>query len=123
MITRKPYTADECLLILKLREDGCQANEIAEKTGRTVNAIYSFFQHYKDGNLPLRQVDKAFKEREAAVAGPKEQVAPVPVKQKTLDDFSPREMIKHLYGKGYRIINGEIYQVVKTKINLSDIIR
>lgn len=45
-----------------------------------------------------------------------------PVKEKTLDDFSPRELIKNLYDRGYRIENGRLICIVHQVVNVNDII-
>lgn len=49
-------------------------------------------------------------------------VSPAPVKEKTLKDFSPREIIKYLYDLGYRIEDGKLVCFVKQTVNLKDII-
>ena len=43
------------------------------------------------------------------------------VKQKTLNDFTPREIIKHLYDLGYRIENNKLYVVTRREVKLSDV--
>lgn len=42
-------------------------------------------------------------------------------KDKTLDDFTARDMIRHLYKLGYRI-DGTLYCLVKQSVNVKDII-
>ena len=39
--------------------------------------------------------------------------AKAPVREKTLKDFQARDMIKHLYGMGYRIENNQLICLVK----------
>ena len=41
---------------------------------------------------------------------------------KTLDDFTPREIIKHMYRLGYRIEDNQLVCIVKQKVNVKDII-
>lgn len=41
---------------------------------------------------------------------------------KTLKDFSPRDMIKHLYDLGYRIENNRLVCIQKAYVKLEDII-
>lgn len=43
-------------------------------------------------------------------------------KEKTLDDFSPRDIIKHLYKLGYRIEDNKLVCYVKQQVNVKDII-
>lgn len=51
------------------------------------------------------------------------QLKPVePVREKTLDDFQPRELIKHLYKLGYRIEDNRLVCYVRQTVNVKDII-
>jgi hypothetical protein len=43
------------------------------------------------------------------------------VQTKTLDDFTPRQIMKHMYKLGYRV-KGELIRIVEQKICLNDII-
>ena len=43
------------------------------------------------------------------------------VRTKTLDDFTPRQIMKHMYKLGYRV-KGELVRIVEQKICLNDII-
>jgi hypothetical protein len=43
------------------------------------------------------------------------------VQTKTLDDFTPRQIMKHMYKLGYRV-KGELVRIVEQKICLNDII-
>lgn len=45
---------------------------------------------------------------------------PLPAKQKTLSDFSEREMIRYLYTKGYRIHEGKLAVEQTVKVNEDD---
>ena len=47
---------------------------------------------------------------------------PVVVKEKTLKDFTAREMIKHLYNMGYRIDNNQLVVLQKVPVKVNDII-
>lgn len=43
-------------------------------------------------------------------------------KEKSLNDFMPREIIKHLYNLGYRIEDGKLVCYVRHNVNVKDII-
>lgn len=47
---------------------------------------------------------------------------PAVVKEKTLKDFTAREMIKHLYNMGYRIENNQLVVLQKVPVKVNDII-
>ena len=117
----KDYTTTELAEIKSLLKDGLNYNEVAELMGRTKKSIT---------NLVVRQgwTHGRFKESSDAVVPAwnksvtettPEPVAPV--KEKTLDDFSFRQIIKHLWDKGYRWEN--MYCIVKQKVNVEDIIK
>lgn len=52
----------------------------------------------------------------------KELMITTPVKEKTLNDFPPRDIIKHLYNLGYRIEDGKLVCYVRQNVNVKDII-
>ena len=43
-------------------------------------------------------------------------------REKTLSDFDPRDMIRHLYNMGYRIENNILVCIVRQKVNIKDIL-
>lgn len=45
-----------------------------------------------------------------------------PSKEKTLNDYTPRQIIKHLHELGYRIEDGELVVIEKKKINIHSIL-
>lgn len=110
--TVKPWTTEDIATLGIMRSEGKTIAEIAEKLGRSKPAIWSFIKKLKnnggqpdDVNWDTPRCDE-----------------PALTKQKTLDDFTPREMIKHLYNLGYRIIDGDLYLVQQTRVNLEDVI-
>lgn len=73
----------------------------------------------------LEKVKKANAEHEQKQASVKEEQKPKVievVKEKTLKDFQPRELIKRLYDLGYRIENNQLICIVKQVVNLRDVI-
>jgi hypothetical protein len=75
--------------------------------------------------LPLPE-DQDIKEIAKAMNGfknPAVNEPKAPVKEKTLDDFKPREIFKHLYKLGYRLKDPKsLYCIIKQPVNLEDII-
>ena len=110
----KPYTQKEWAGIVEAVKTRFTYKEIAEMTGRTEIAIASRCRKYKVGVL-------SFMPKEEPAQPEPAHVEQEPRKM-TLNDFKPREMIKHLYDLGYRIRGGDIYQIVERKVLLNDII-
>ena len=117
--------------------DGLTYAEVGELMGRTKKSISNLAQRMgwsngrlggnqlMRGHLPANRgylgVDKKVAEEaieETRVSPPKE----TSVKEKTLKDFSAREMIKHLYNLGYRIEDNKLVCYVKQAVNVKDII-
>ena len=46
----------------------------------------------------------------------------VEIVEKTLSDFSPRDIIRHLYNLGYRIENNSLVCYTKQIVNIKDVI-
>ena len=68
-----------------------------------------------------RERAKARKEAVAAAATGVKEAKPE-VKEKTLGDFDPRDLMKYLYSLGYRIDEKGIYVMVKQYVNIKSII-
>ena len=66
--------------------------------------------------------EKGKDEAPSVPAVPHVTVLPVRQREKTLSDFSPRDMIKHLYGLGYRIENNQLVCIVRQVVKISDIL-
>lgn len=146
----KDYTTNELAEIKGYLKDGCSQEEIAELMGRSKKSIQNTilrqgwtrgrFRDENPDNQPWSEVlkDKAepsiqFPEQTAEepvekVTEEVKQAVEVmqgvvkPVKEKTLDDFPPRELIKNLYERGYRIENGKLICIVHQVVNVKDII-
>ena len=146
----KEYTTTELAEIKGYLRDGCTYAEIGELMGRTTRAIEQLcirmkwtFGRYKEDNqgsqpwseilnkpvelgiqfpeqMPEEPVVETTEEVKQAVEVMQNIVKPV--KEKTLDDFSPRELIKNLYDRGYRIENGRLICIVHQVVNIKDII-
>lgn len=122
----KGYTTTE---IEEIRDyylkDLLPVDEIAELMGRTKKAIVNIVQrngwHRKRGSVSLTSPSR--------IPMPEEKDTPKTIVEdakviitKTLDDFTPREIIKHMYKLGYRIEDNQLVCIVKQKVNVKDII-
>ena len=107
------YTKEELEQMLMLREQGATWKELSEIYGRTPHGIEQRLYTYK-------------KERELRGGAEPAKVEEQPkrlVKMPTLADFSPRDMIKHLYSLGYRIENNQLVVVQRKVVNIQDVLK
>lgn len=96
--------------IIRLREVGYTTGEIAEITGIPRGTITARLSSMK------ANVNSHEKETQQV-----KQVA-IPQKEKTLNDFQPRDMIKHLYKLGYRIKDNSLYVMTLQKVNIQSVL-
>ena len=106
---RKPNYKQEMSEIIRLREAGYKSSEISEITGIPRGTITARLSRMK-ANVDSREDEV-------------QHVKPVaPQKEKTLNDFQPRDMIKHLYNLGYRIKDNSLYVMTLQKINIQSVL-
>lgn len=108
-MNRKPNYEQEMTEIIKLREDGYKLSEISELTGIPRGTITARLSRMK-ANINSHEV-------EAKEINPVAQQ-----KEKTLNDFQPRDMIKHLYNLGYRIKDNSLYVMTLQKVNIQSVL-
>ena len=103
----KKFTPEEDKMLLELRKEKMSYRDMVSLfDGRSAQALSQRYYNLTHSNEdPEREV-----------------LQPATQKQKTLDDFTPREIIKHLYDLGYRIEDDRIVLVQKTVIKIGDII-
>lgn len=126
MARGKDYTTTELAEIKGYLKDGCNYAEIGELMGRSRKAIEQLalhqgwtrgrFRESSDDEVPVWKTTVAKTEQES------QKTEPIPVKEKTLFDFTPREIIKHMYNLGYRIEDNKLVCIVKQVVNVKDII-
>lgn len=122
----KDYTTNELAEIKGYLKDGYSQEEIAELMGRSKKSIQNTilrqgwtrgrFRESSDNAVPVWKTTVVETEQEL------KKNEPVPVKEKTLSDFTPREIIRHMYNLGYRIEDNKLVCVVKQVVNVKDII-
>lgn len=118
MKTSKHYTKEELNSMVEMVGQGASYKELAEMFGRTPHAIE---QKLNSINLGSRKI----RTKEGCDSPASTEIAPATVKEKTLSDFTIREIINHLYNERncrFRIRNNKVSIVVEREINLSDII-
>lgn len=96
---------------------GCYCKECA----RSIQREYETNRKAKMNSEKVKEVAKDPVEL-PTVPVVKVQIDTPAQKTKTLDDFQPRDIIKHLYKLGYRIENNKLVCMVKQTVNMRDII-
>lgn len=142
----KEFTTTEINEIRSLLKDGLTYAEVGELTGRSKKSIENLAQRqgWTKGRLknePDTDQEPAWNEilkaQEVKQEEPvlemtveevvEEKATPFvkvePVKEKTLNDYPARELIKNLYDRGYRIENGKLICIVHQVVNINDIIK
>ena len=106
---KQRYTQKELDEMHQLKKQGASYEEIATIFNRTPRSLQQKFHE-----LGWTNEDKP-----SAVSSESSNVNQV--KKPTLDDFLPRDMIKHLYNLGYRIENNKLVFVHKQIIDIKKI--
>ncbi len=107
---KQRYTQKELDEMRQLKMQGASYYEIATIFNRTVRGLQQKFSE-----LGWTKEDKTD-------VNTQDSQPVVKVKQKTLDDFLPRDMIKHLYYLGYRIKNNKLVCVYEQVIDIKKIL-
>ncbi len=96
----KRITKEELDDVISFANEGLKDKEISELTGKSLHAIQQIKYRLRRGDYEdLKKEEKKFVE-------------------KTLNDFTPREIFKHLYGIGVRINeHGKLVCVVKRPVD------
>ena len=123
----RDYTTTELNQIKSLLNEGKSLQEIAEITNRPIMGLRNLVWRmewtngrYKEG---LEATEESWDNVLKKVDTTEEPVKViVPVKEKTLDDFTPREIIKNMYKRGYRIMDGQLVCMVPQVVKIKDII-
>ena len=107
--------------IVELRNRGFKINEISEIMGIPRGTISCRLSRAKRKGLIDIEDGRKNNGAKPKEKNPMPEVKVV-VQEKTLKDFQPRDMIKHLYNLGYRIKDNELYVMTLQKVNLQSVI-
>lgn len=125
-MSTKVFSDEDVNNIISLRAEGYTFSEISELTGFNGDSMRAKLAvlRKKGWNIPLGKPggvsDKTDKKQE-----PKEREIQEKPKEKTLYDFSPREIIYHLFHNlGYKIDENGLYkeEIIKNRVKLSDLL-
>lgn len=133
---RKSVFSEETVKEMKeYRKAGFTYREIAEIVGAKENTVASYFTHRctVEERTPKKKEKKSisdtlkkemFNQYKQTINNNTKETAMSPktntATKNTLNDFQPRDLIKHLYNLGYRIENNQL--IVKQTVNIKDII-
>ena len=142
----KRFTADELEEFISHLKEGFNFSEACELIGRDrttvrrklvesgrmsqANEIYSQFRKASGRQRVSRKRSADGKgrfddliEEVKRITAPAPEPRPIPpVRRGSLDDFTPREIIKYLYGLGYRIENNKLFLYTREEVNLHSVI-
>ena len=121
----KDFTTTEISEICSYLKDGCTYAEIGELMGRTKKSIQNlvYRNRWTDGRIKTVSTTHEALDMVPETKTPKILVEDhSPVIEKTLRDFTPREIIKYMYELGYRIEDNQLVCIVKQKVNVKVII-
>ena len=130
---KRKYSDDTVKEWIALREQGAMNIEIAAMYQVPASTVRSTLSHYREKHpewFTLPKNEPGFPKKnvqykvEQPVCTVVKEPEPQAVKEKTLDDFTPREIIQYLYGLGYRIDEQGLYclEIRKNRVKLADII-
>ena len=130
MARGKDFTTTELNQIRSYLKDGLTYAEIGELIGRDKKAIANVTFRYGLRKFEPTQTETPKEWKSDMVKQLIEKTntpmdttePPVVCKDKTLSDFNPREIIKHLYNLGYRIEDNKLICIVRQVVNIKDII-
>lgn len=120
------FTDEDIQQIISLRNEGFTYPEISELTGFDTNSIrakMSVERRKKGMSILKGHLKQDAKSIQKSI--PEPEPKPEPVKEKTLYDFSAREILYHLFNNlHYKIDENGLYQeqVIKNRVKLNDIL-
>ncbi len=112
-MNRKQNYEQEMTEIIKLRKEGFSNSEIAELIGKPRGTVSARISRYNNAH-PAEEL--VIDERKTTPAHDK------PAAKPSLDQFQPRDMIKHLYNLGYRIKDNSLYVMTLQKVNIQSVL-
>lgn len=130
-MSKKVFTDEDINNIISLRAEGYTFSEISELTGFNTDSMRAKLAtlRQKGWDIPLGKPGGIFgktknNKQEPKKEEPQEKPKEKP-KEKTLYDFSPREILYHLFHNlGYKIDENGLYkeEIVKNRVKLTDLL-
>lgn len=120
------FTDEDIQQIISLRNEGFTYPEISELTGFDTNSIRAKMSvERRKRGMDILKGHLKQNAKSAQKSTSDSEPKPEPVKEKTLYDFSAREILYHLFNNlHYKIDENGLYQeqVIKNRVKLNDIL-
>ena len=125
-MSKKIFTDEDVNNIISLRAEGYTFSEISELTGFNEDSMRAKLAilRKRGWDIPLGKPGHTSGKIKNKQEPKKEETQEKP-KEKTLYDFSPREIIYHLFHNlGYKIDENGLYkeEIIKNRVKLSDLL-
>lgn len=125
-MSTKVFTDEDVNNIISLRAEGYTFSEISELTGFNSGSMRAKLAilRKKGWDIPLGKPGGVSGKTQSKQE-PKEKTTQEKPKEKTLYDFSPREIIYHLFHNlGYKIDENGLYkeEIIKNRVKLTDLL-
>ena len=123
----KVFSDEDINNIISLRADGHTFSEISELTGFNKGSMRAKLATLRKigWNIPLGKPGGISGKAKVKAQEPKKEETQDKPKEKTLYDFSPREILYHLFHNlGYKIDENGLYkeEIIKNRVKLSDLL-
>lgn len=126
-MSTKVFSDEDINNIISLRAEGYSFSEISELTGFNSDSMRAKLAilRKRGWDIPLGKPGGVFGKTKNNKQEPKKEETQEKPKEKTLYDFSPREIIYHLFHNlGYKIDENGLYkeEVIKNRVKLTDLL-
>jgi len=126
-MSTKVFTDEDVNNIISLRAEGYTFSEISKLTGFNSGSMRAKLAtlRQRGWNIPLGNPGGITGKTKVKTQEPKKEEPQEKPKEKTLYDFSPREIIYHLFHNlGYKIDENGLYkeEIIKNRVKLSDLL-
>ena len=126
-MSKKIFTDEDVNNIISLRAEGYTFSEISELTGFNKDSMRAKLAilRQRGWDIPLGKPGGVSGSAKVKAQEPKKEKTQDKPKEKTLYDFSPREILYHLFHNlGYKIDENGLYkeEIIKNRVKLSDLL-
>lgn len=126
-MSKKIFTDEDVNNIISLRAEGYTFSEISELTGFNKDSMRAKLAilRQRGWDIPLGKPGSVSGSAKVKAQEPKKEETQDKPKEKTLYDFSPREILYHLFHNlGYKIDENGLYkeEIIKNRVKLSDLL-
>jgi len=126
-MSTKVFSDEDINNIISLRDEGYTFSEISELTGFNSDSMRAKLATLRKSgwNIPLGKPGGISGKEKVKTQEPMKEETQEKSKEKTLYDFSPREILYHLFHNlGYKIDENGLYkeEIIKNRVKLTDLL-